>query len=234
MAEYALGVLTEAERAEVERHLDTCDECRREARELREAAATLPLALDAASPKRLPPFLKARVLAAVRPAPARRPLWPRVATGVAAFALVTGAAAVVWGLEQRDRLDDERALVARLARQVGQQELVLDVVDADNTRRVLLRPTRGGSRAYGKLFTRPDVPYAVVMVARLPQPKAGRRYHVWAEHDGRMEPIGVINVNDDGFGVLVVKTDNASFDAVRVVDKPDWPARVAGNPVLEG
>jgi hypothetical protein len=30
------------------------------------------------------------------------------------------------------------------------------------------------------------------------------------------------------------RTDNNRYDSVLVVDKPDWPARVAGEPVLEG
>src|SRR6266545_7056245 len=65
IALYAAGALDADERAQVERHLASCDACRRLVDELAEAAGILPRALAAVSPHRLPPTLKSRVLQAV-------------------------------------------------------------------------------------------------------------------------------------------------------------------------
>ncbi len=72
---YALDALTEAERAEFERHLARCPACTEEVRGLRETAARL--AMAAAAPP--PPAMRARVLAAAQSArqlgpPGRNPL----------------------------------------------------------------------------------------------------------------------------------------------------------------
>ena len=58
---YAIDALTDAERAEFEKHLDQCPSCAEEVRGLRETAAKLALA-TAVTP---PPGMRSRVLAAV-------------------------------------------------------------------------------------------------------------------------------------------------------------------------
>ena len=59
---YALGALEDDEQAAVERHLETCADCRLLAAELVETAHELPLALAAASPARPPAALKPQLL----------------------------------------------------------------------------------------------------------------------------------------------------------------------------
>src|ERR671911_72022 len=80
---YALGALEDDERRAVERHLQTCTECRPLAAELVETAHKLPLAVGAASPLRPPEALKARLVRELEPeesAEARRWWWrPSVA-----------------------------------------------------------------------------------------------------------------------------------------------------------
>jgi anti-sigma-K factor RskA len=101
---YALGALPAAEAAEIERHLDRCEVCRRELRWLRPAVELIPESIPQVDP---PAALRERLMAEVRAdarririsnRPARRERWPwgrvlRPAIGVAAIALVAAGAA---------------------------------------------------------------------------------------------------------------------------------------------
>jgi hypothetical protein len=65
LEEYALDALDLDERAEVERHLQECPECRQVARELLDLASLLPQALAEASTLRPPAAMKERLLASL-------------------------------------------------------------------------------------------------------------------------------------------------------------------------
>jgi hypothetical protein len=78
---------------------------------------------------------------------------------------------LAWSARLSEALDQERAQHERIAAHFSQQqEIVLEVVDADDATRVILRSPDADSRAYGKLFTRPDLPHVVALAARLPVP----------------------------------------------------------------
>lgn len=140
---------------------------------------------------------------AVSPPPVR---WRTV---VAAAAVVAMVLALAWGVRLSQALDQERALRERVAAHfTQQQEIVLEVVDAEDATRLILRSPDPESRAYGKLFTRPDLPHVVAMAARLPLPPEGQRYHLWLTDDGRTFLAGVLPVNDQGFGLLTFDADH--------------------------
>jgi hypothetical protein len=232
---YALGALEEDERQAVERHLATCSDCRAVAAELRETAHTLPLALGAASSARPPTSLKRRVLQATmrEPRPARRFWRLRVALALAALAVVAGFSA--WNAHLSSALSQERSMRERLARLVGRQETVLDVVDSRRARRAVLLPPAGTeSRAYGKIFTAPDLRDVVAMAARLDQPVAGQTYRLWLTSRGRTYPEGRMVVNAQGFALLVFKAPRPgpAYDEARVVLQPKEAPTPAGTTVL--
>jgi hypothetical protein len=237
---YALGALEEEEQGVVERHLSACPECRAVAAELREAAHALPLALAAASPVRLPSSLKGRVLQAVAgdggtasKTGARRFWRPRVAIALATLAVVGGFSA--WNAHLSSALSQERSMRERLAQLVGRQETVLDIVDSPRARRAVLRPPAGAdSRAYGKVFTTPDLRDVVAMAARLDEPPAGETYRLWLTEAGRTRSPGRFAVNAQGFALLVFKAERPgpAFDEARVVLQRNDANKPAGTTVL--
>lgn len=244
LAAHALGALDGDDLAAVERHLESCPACRELAREHQEAATVLPSALAAASPLELPGPLKDRVLehiGAREREPHREPaaLGRRWLRAGAAFALVTLAVAalfVAWDARLEDARSQERELRARLAKLEGLQPIVLEVVDSRNTvRRVLLPPDeRSESRAYGKVFTRTDLPDVVAMANRLPPPRPGQAYQLWVTTGGRTRRVGVMPVDRQGFALLVFKADRPGprYANVRVLRQRKGATRPSGTPVL--
>jgi hypothetical protein len=209
LEEYALDALEPGERDEVERHLAHCDECRELAADLEAVTARLPGALASASGLQPPAALREQVLAvAGAPVPGRRPrpMWRRsvaVALAAALPALALGWAA---GYQQGSARESDRR--DALARQLGVEELVFEVVDSRETNKVFLRSTQQQgpfARSYGKLYTRPDLPDVVAFAARLPQAPQGRAYHLWLTRAGRTELAGILTVRE-GFGLVVFKS----------------------------
>jgi hypothetical protein len=116
LTEHALGLLSFEELTEMERHLEECPGCRKEAVQLQEGVETVSLALLPAEPA---PGLEDRVIGAVaRSAHAslstagpgrragRRPLQVLAAATLAVVLVATGA--VAWPLTQRLRGQDTR------------------------------------------------------------------------------------------------------------------------------
>jgi hypothetical protein len=115
------------------------------------------------------------------------------------------------------RCAQERALYATLA---GQQEIVFEVIDSPETNRIVLRSPVSGATSYGKVFTRPDLPYLVAMAGRLPAAPNGEAYHLWLTFaSGETELGGTLMPNRDGFAALVYEADRNGprLRAVRLV-----------------
>lgn len=237
---YAAGALDAAEGARFQRHLAACRRCQADAAAYAAVLAGLPQALAAAAPTSPPTGLRERILRTALvgtppiPAPAPRihpgtrwpvPAWlgpdrsgaPLAATVAVALAVALAAG---WGVQQGVALARERAqLRAEYAALIGQQEIVLEVVDGRNTVRRLLGPPDGGGPVapYGKLFTRPDLPHVVAMAGRLPPPSPGLAYHLWVaqpEYGGQARLAGVLTFNQ-GFGLLVFDAEGPgpAYDA---------------------
>ena len=251
---YALGALDAPDQAMVETHLAECAACRQLLNEYTEIVNALPQAVTLASPLQLPDSLKARLLQSLEPdpppavAPAASPpeksqqtfprpksSWGRVRPLAAAAAVLLIVVLLGWSVQLSVALARERALKAEFANLVDQQEIVLEVIDSSSTtRRVLLPPEKGASAAYGKLFTRSDLPHVVAMAARLPQPPAGQGYHLWVTGDSRTQLAGVLKVNEQGFGLLIFDADHDGpiYDSAQITLQPVDSTRPAGSPIL--
>ncbi len=176
---YVLGALDEDERSSLERHLETCRSCRKEAAALQLAVEALPASAPSVDP---PPQLKDRVMAVVRSeaellavsgASADRPprqrargwgrLFPRPAITAAAAAAALGAGvvggiAVVNDRGSRQPQATQRVLAARITD---------PSVPADARAAVRLS---GGE--------------ASLVVHGLPDPPTRRVYQVWTKAPG--------------------------------------------------
>lgn len=151
-------------------------------------------------------------------------------------AVLALALSLAWSARLSVTLAQERALRAEYADLVGQQEVVLEVVDSPKTIKALLRPPPGSSStAYGKLYTRPDLPHVVAMAARLPQPPEGHAYHLWLTRQGQTALAGVLAVNNQGFGLLVFDADSNGpvYEAARLTRQPEGATAPTEPPVIQ-
>jgi hypothetical protein len=202
----------------------------------------LPNALAQSSSLELPASLKRNLLKQIDIRPSEKPLptstWQfpswlswRTASGLAILMVV--AFLLWWISELNTALAQERTLRAEFANLVSQQELVLEVIDSNKTIKQALRsPT--GAPAYGKIYTRPDMADVVVMVAKLPDKPTGQAFHLWLTSQNKTELAGVLNTNEQGFGLIVFKANRngPTFDSVRVTLQPMGSTSPSDPPVL--
>lgn len=124
LPEHAIGLLNRVEARDVDRHLEWCAGCRKEALELQEGATALALALPSDEP---PAGLEERIVgrltsaAGTRPAPSRRGVRVLAAATLAAVLIALGS--VGWAIAERRRVQDIRATIAQ---QIDQIQLLTE------------------------------------------------------------------------------------------------------------
>lgn len=243
LPELAVGVLSKADREEVERHLRWCAGCRKEAAELGNAAATIAFALP---PAEVPLGLRDRIVEGVGRAAAPRSPRRARATAASIVAAMVAVASLGWGAVMAGRADrfEERAAEAESRRRqaLAQFEVIIDAVipegqelPEDQTRLGRLVPTADGQGggAVLQLVSPSILDFTIVIVKGL-DPRATERlpYHVeLVNRAGHVLRAGHIDELDADGGAEVfrqfVNKDLAGFSTVRVVD-------AAGVVVLEG
>ena len=213
IAPYALDALDADERDEFEAHLRTCERCRAELPVLREAAAAMAFAAEAAPP---PDRLRGRILDAARaersnvvPLRQRRTV-AYVASGVAAVAAAVAIGLGLWGVSLSNDLDAERQASALLA--------------DPNAQAVSLHG------ADGRLVVSPDGRAALVV--SLDEAPAGKTYEAWVIRGGEATPAGVFDA-EDGRGVHVLDEPVAAGETVAVTLERDGGVDApSGDPLL--
>lgn len=213
LAEFAVGVLAERDRREVERHLEWCAGCRKESEELSGAAARLAYTLDPVPP---PEGLLARVVAQIRrvvrgPAAGRR---TRTAASLAIAAAVA-ISALGWGAVMAGRAERYQALarqeVDRQTRALEQLQKVFRSLQerfgtelrADETRLARLAPSLGGLGGGAALqLVSPSIrDFVMVHVSGLPRDGSGLPYRVWlVDGDGNAIRAGRLTALDASGG----------------------------------
>jgi hypothetical protein len=205
---YVLKALDDTEAREFETHLHVCDECRKEASELRFVADTLPLAAPQVAPPR---ELRDRIMAVVRSeadllqaagadvesAPPAKPTtkrsWlPRWGRGPA-MAVGAGACA---------------ALAAVIVATAGDP----------STRTVTASLAPSGAHVSVKVTGH----RAELTVSGMPSPSAGRVYEVWLVRAGKppRPTHALFGVRDDGRAVVKIPESVAKADAIWVTAEP--------------
>lgn len=179
---YAVDALDDTERADFERHLAECPECRAEVASLRETAAGLSPLTQAAPP----PSLRESVLAGVRtvrPLPPQTPGAPDVRAaaqvvplrrrpavwfaGLAAAALLV-VGGLVWSPWQHQSPPTAQVVAQR-------------VLNADDAQRVVT--SVDGARA--TVVRSESVGRAVLVASDMPAPPPGKDYQMWLDLPGR-------------------------------------------------
>jgi anti-sigma-K factor RskA len=207
---YAIDALDDIERAQFERHLAECAECRAEVESLREAGGLLAEAVATAPP----PSLRDKVLAdiaTVRPLPPvtapatrqRRRFRPAalVAAAAAVIALGVGAAVVQpW--------DDGSSQT-----QLSAVDQVLQAADAEEYTQTLA----GGAEA--TVVRSRDLNKAVIVTSDMPPPPDGKVYELWLDHEGiGMVPAGLMGAGQDE---LLLEGDPATALGAGITVEPE-------------
>jgi Putative zinc-finger len=230
LPEHALGVLPGDEAAALERHLEWCAACRKEAGELQRATVALAYTVAPVEP---PAQLKEQVVRAVKGAAGRRSAGPRrsrvAAAGVLAAMLALsglGFGAVMAG---RAELREEQAAAAvarqqdairRLSDVFQLQEVAPDsVVELSTLLSPRLRPGRGDALV---LLSPEGDDLVFVLVDGLSEIRPGQLpLNVSLAADGNRLAIGQIRTLDDGGGGGVYRTfrqDLTDVDAIVIHD----------------
>jgi len=241
LPEHAIGVLGEFDRQRVQRHLEWCAGCRKEAGDLGQAAATLAFAL---APAPVPEGLGERVVARVRRAAGVPGARRRARTAAASLIAATVAfASLGWGAVMAGRADRfevraeqaERAQDAAIERFqiVLSQVIPSDSVSSSDTYLGQLTPVAAGTGGgFALQLVSPEIlDFVMVIVNGLDDPDR-LPLRVWLVNaEGRELRGGRIDELDANGGAEVYhefKTQGlGGFTTVNVVDR-------AGEVVLTG
>ena len=147
LAEFAVDALPAAEAREVERHLDWCPGCRKEAGEFQEGAARMAFALQAAPP---PPALGSKVVDRVAVASGRHRPSSRRAIRVAAVAVLAAAllaaGSLTFALAMRGKVATLQQKVSQTTKDLNRfQELLQHLKANGKVFEANLVPSPGGA-----------------------------------------------------------------------------------------
>jgi putative zinc finger protein len=230
LPEHALGVLPARDAAALERHLEWCAACRKEAGELQRASVTLAYTVAPVEP---PAELEERVVDAVKTAAGRKGAPPRrgrvAAAGVLAAMLALsglGFGAVMAGRAERRQQQVEniqkrqKESIRRLSQVFQLQEVAPDsVVELSTLLSPRFRPGRGDALV---LLSPEGDDLVFVLVDGLSQVRPGQLpLNVSLAADDNRLAVGQIRTLDDGGGGGVYRTfrqDLTGVDAIVIHD----------------
>lgn len=202
LAAYALGALEETEAAELRRHLEGCEECRRQLRWLQPAVDVLPRAVPQRDP---PPRLRKRLMATVRAESREAALggrhrgrrWDPGSLLRPATALAAGAMLVAGG--------------------VG--GYLLHQPTGEGTSVVAARPNQRLAPAASGTLERRDGS-AILHVEGMPALARDRVYEAWVQRGGSMEPSSLFTLRRNRSGDAAIPGPLEGADAVVVTAEP--------------
>jgi Putative zinc-finger len=236
LTEYALATLPPDERAFVDRHLEWCAGCRKEAGVLGEAASWVGFSTDSAEP---PAGLEERIVRRVQASADRRGPWRqrlRVLSVATAVALLVAVLGVGWGVAM---FAQNQSNQDKIRRAVQRQHELTEAIDRvvrsfisgqrsigqgphDELLRTQLEPTgSSGAAASAVVYLSPgQSDWALVVAANLP--RQGLPYRVLlTDGQGRSVLVGTIHARElvqDGTASLSTKS-GIYRQSLRVYDR---------------
>lgn len=226
LALYAMGALDEQECPELEAHLGTCGECRRELEALRADMALLALSATGPHP---PQRSRERLMAAIseeqrqssepEDAPVLRRLFPRWLTLAPAAIAVVLAATSLGLLLEVQRLKDANAKLAidvEKAKQDGAYAKgILDMVTDPKAQRMTLVAAKTTPPAHINVIYRKDKGHILLLASNLAPIPDDRVYELWLlpAGGGAPMPSGTFRIDANGNGMMPHTMEAEGIDA---------------------
>ena len=233
---YALDALTDEEKELVEAYLVEHPEARAQVDELQSVTDAIPYGVLPVEPqRRLKDALMARVAVDQRSSAseqkqASNPREKRWANLFPAFSFAVATIAVVWAVILNIQLSQLRNDVSALGEALVAQSNSLELINAKLPQTpvsaavtVSLKGTDVQPQAQGQLIADPNSQSAVLVIVGLDQLEPGRTYQVWLIDGGGPQSAGLLTVDENGQGVLIVTSELSigSFQALGISVEPD-------------
>ncbi len=236
---YALGTLSQEERARVEAYLTEQPEARARLEAVMRTVEELPYAATPLEPservrarllKRIKDDVRAQRESAADSHPAES-FWDRLRAGLSG-ARATGALALtavllalvstVWAVSLRGQVLELQAENSALRREILAQNEVIAQITDPQSRTVVVSGTDLQPLAGGQLIANPGEQQAVLVLNGLPPLPAGLVYQIWLIRGDQPASAGLFTVDADGAVVVLVRGDAPleSFNAVGVSVEP--------------
>lgn len=230
---YALDALSDEERELVESYLVEHPEVREQIRDLQSATDALPYSAAPVEPqRRLKDALMARVSVDKRASEQSQVSSPserRWANLFPAFSFAVAAVAVVWVVVLNIQLSQLRKDVSSLNQAVIAQSNSLEQINSklpqtpvSAAMTISLKGTKVQPQAQGQLIADPKSESAVLVITGLGQLEAGKTYQVWLIDASGPKSAGLLTVNANGQGVVIVTSDSeiGSFKSLGISVEP--------------
>jgi len=235
---YALGALTDEERAQVDAYVAADHDARARLDEAMSTAQALPYASRPIVPR---PQIKRDVMkrvsadAQLRLAPKplsfsaklarffKRPAWRMAMPLVAVTSLIVAVLIGAWALSLNNEVGLLRAEQAALQRELLTQREVLAQVALPQTRAMAIAGTNVQPNAYGQMIANPAGNSGVLVVADLAPLPTGKVYQFWLIKGDTPVSAGTFSVDGQGRGLLPIRASQpvGSFDAIGVSIEPE-------------
>jgi anti-sigma-K factor RskA len=239
----AFYALNDEEKELVEAYLKEHPEARQQIEEMGRAVSALPYSVPSVEPSpRSKEALMRRVAADQRAASSTRDRPSRL-RGLRfenlfrALSLGTATIAVLWAIILSAQVSRLRNEIAALSEALVAQSNQIEQINANLARTpsavitVSLKGTDVQPQAQGQLIADPNSQSAVLVIVGLTPLEAGKTYQVWLIQGDKPVSAGLLKVDTNGQGVLVVSSETpiGSFDALGISVEPE-----AGSPQPTG
>jgi anti-sigma-K factor RskA len=236
---YALDALNDEERELVESYLAEHPEAREQMNDLHSGVSALPYGIPPVEPprhvkeslmRRVNADAQARVHSSVQtaPEPTRRLPWFENLFRV--VSLGAAVAAIIWVIGLNRQVSHLQNEIAGLHDTLAAQSNSLEQIIANlpksppsNVITISLKGTDVQPHAHGQLIADPKEQSAVLIVAGLPRLEANKTYQVWLIDGDKPVSAGLLTVDENGQGVVIVTSDEAisTFKSLGISVEPE-------------
>lgn len=238
---YALGAVTEEERAQVEAYVASDPDAQRRLDEMKNTAAALPFS---AAPVRPSEELKRRLMDRVDadaqkrfapPASQQADIWsrfldlfrPRAGNWaphtIAVLSLIVALVTGTWGLTLRSQYASLQTEIIALRQELALQREVIARVASPSSQAFAISGTEHQPGARGQMIADTQTGSAVLLVSGLSQLEPGDTYEFWLIEGSTPVAAGLFNVDSEGNAILQVSKNvtPGTYNAIGVSIEPE-------------